>query len=330
MTKLLRTLALCVAGMMISACGGGGSGGGGAPVGNGDDPAPAVITPDNAQEIASDVVSGMLDSRDLGEFGGMGLTAEAGAGPMLAKAAGSVTRAWTKGLPGLFAAPIGPEVTACNVAGTLSLSGELASPETLTAGDFVRLSFTGCDDGDGQVIDGDLQLAIDTFSGDLLSGFFALGVTAGFEVFRVVEDGQTTTVNGDASILFDSTGFPTSTFVIAGASLSVTEGNETLALLAFSMEVTVDESSQPAAYTFDASGTVDVPQHGAVSYRVLTPFTGFGDADPDAGVLYIEGDAGASITVTALGSQQARLDIDYDGDGTIDEILLITWVELDA
>jgi len=330
MNKYLRVLALCAAGTLTVACGGGGGGGGGGgPVGDNGDPTGAVITTDNAQDIAGDVVSGVMDTRGLGEFGGAGLASNADAGPMLAKVGARANRALTKGIDRMLAAPIGPEVSQCDVAGTLTVTGNLASMETLTAGDNVRLSFAGCDNGDGEVVSGDLALGIDTFSGDFLTGFFALGVTAEFEVFRVTEAGQTTTVNGDASILFDNTGYPTSTFVTSGASLSVTDGSETVVLLAFSVSVTVDESSQPASYSFDASGTVDVPQHGAVTYRVLTPFTGFGDADPDAGVLYIEGDGGGNITVTALSSQQAQLEMDYDGDGVTDEIVTVTWVVLD-
>jgi hypothetical protein len=189
----------------------------------------------------------------------------------------------------------------------VTVSGDIQNPEMLSAGDTVSLRFDECDEGDGQVVNGNLNMVIDTLTGDPAGGFFALGVTLDFQVFRIVESGETTLVNGGFSMLVDST------------------------LSNYSTSVTVDESSQPPAYTLTASGRIDIPsQGGSVNYTTRAPFAGFGDADPDSGALFIRGADGASITLTVLSNTQVQLEMDYDGNSTIDETVIVTWVELDA
>lgn len=326
MNSFTRTIVLGAGLSLLAACGGGGGGGGGNP--------PVVNTPDatissqNAVEIAADVVTGVLDTGELGAFGGSGLIgAGNGAGPAMAKA--SATAA-SKGVNVILSAPFGPEVSPCLVAGTVSISGNLSSQDTLTPGDTITARFTNCDDGEGEVVNGTLTLDVDTFDGDLLSGFVAIGITMGFQSFSVTENGEITTIRGGLSVLIDTRNYPISTFAMSSGSLSVSDGVETLVLSNFTTTATADESSQPPAFTFESSGRISVPTHGSVTYRVDEPFTGFGDADPDSGVLYIEGDMGASITATVLSSTQVQLEMDYDGNGSIDETVLVTWVELEG
>ncbi|MGB5623676.1 MAG: hypothetical protein WBN65_14375, partial [Gammaproteobacteria bacterium] len=235
-----------------------------------------------------------------------------------------------KGIDAVMMASFGPEVSQCLVTGTVSVSGNLRSQDTLSPGDTITARFTNCDDGEGEVVNGVLTLDIDTFEGDLLSGFVALGVTMGFQSFSVTEGGEVHTVSGGLSVLIDTRNYPLNTFTMSSGSLSVTDGVETVVLSNFTTTASSDESSQPPAFTFESSGRISVPRHGSVTYRVEEPFTGFGEGDPESGVLYIEGSGGGNITATVLSSTQVQLDMDYDGNGSIDETLIVTWVELEG
>jgi len=325
MNRFIRTIVLGAGLSLLVACGGGGGGGGNPPVVAAPD---AAIDSQNAVEIASDVVTGVLDSGELGAFGGSGLIGAGDAGtPAMSKASASAAR---KGIDAVMMAPFGPEVSQCAMGGTVSVSGNLRSQDTLSPGDTITARFTICDDGEGEVINGVLTLDIDTFEGDLLSGFVALGVTMGFQSFSVTEDGEVTTVRGGLSVLIDTRNYPLNTFTMSSGSLSVSDGAETVVLSNFTTTASSDESAQPPAFTFESSGRISVPQHGSVTYRVEEPFTGFGEGDPESGVLYIEGSGGGNITATVLSSTQVQLEMDYDGNGSIDETVIVTWVELEA
>ena len=325
MKMLIKTLVLGAGLSLVAACGGGGGGGGNPPVVIAPD---ATISSQNAVEIAGDVVTGVLDTGELGAFGGSGLIgADSGAGPAMSKASATAAN---KGVNIILSAPFGPEVSPCAMGGNVSVSGNLSSQDTLTPGDTITARFTICDDGEGEVVNGVLTLDVDTFDGDLLSGFVAIGVTMGFQGFSVTENGEITTVQGGLSVLIDTRNYPLSTFAMSSGSLSVTDGVETLVLSNFTTTATADESSQPPAFTFESSGRISVPTHGSVTYRVEEPFTGFGESDPDSGVLYIEGEMGANITATVLSANQVQLEMDYDGNGSIDETVIVTWVELEG
>ena len=320
--------------LSLSGCGGGGGGGGDSspPPLTGD----VTITSANAVGVASDVYEAVGDTASLGDFGAGGLIGSVGpANPTLSKSA--VTLATKSGLEGtvdtgsLIAVAFGPERTDCAVSGSATVSGDIADPNTLTAGDTISLRFNNCNEGDGQLVNGSLTLTIDTVSGDLNSEFFALGVSLDFNSLSVLEAGETTSVHGSLSMLLDSTAYPVTTASLSSPSLSVTSGSQSANLSNYSTTVTLDESSQPPAFSVTSSGRIGLPDlGGAVTYSVREPFTGFGDSDPQAGVLFVRGANNASITMTVLSDTQVQLEMDYDGNGSVDETVILTWVEFEG
>ena len=317
--------------ILAAGCGGGGGGGGGGQVSTTG--AAADIDTDNAQAISSDVFSGVMETGELGEFGALGGLPIGGGGldGSLSKTAAALTLKSQDGLAsrGLMQAAFGPEVTDCEVAGTITVSAKFKDPGTLSSGDEVSMSFDRCDNGDGETIDGDLSLKIKSFQGDFLGGSFAVNAAVDFKALSFTEESETNAVNGGFSLSIDTTDYPTVVFSHASDSLRITHDNERLLLADWITSLVVDESSQPSTYTLTAEGDIDVASHGRVSYEVLEPFTGFGDDHPGAGVLFIEGSKGGNITVTALSNTQVLLEMDYNGDGTVDEIKTVTWDELD-
>jgi hypothetical protein len=331
MHSSLKILGIALVLSGLAGCGGGGGGGGGAPA-----TADAEINPENAVDIASDVYESIGETTSLGDFGTGGLIGATGpSSPTLSKSAATI--AAKAGLSGtldtasLIAVAIGPEERSCAVSGTVTVSGDISNPETLSAGDTITLRFNNCDEGEGQVVNGNLRLTIDMISGDITTEFFALGATLDFQTFTVQEDSETTSVNGGFSIMVDTTGYPVTTASLSSPYLSVTDGSRTASLSNYSTTLTVDESSQPPAFSVTSSGRVDLPRRGgSVSFVVREPFNGFGEGNPDSGVLFIRGANGATINMTVLSDTQVRFEMDYDGDGSVDETVNLAWVDFES
>ncbi|MGB5590076.1 MAG: hypothetical protein WBN31_03970 [Gammaproteobacteria bacterium] len=329
---LLRVLVLGACVSLASACGGGGGGG--------DDNPPVVVNPgnpgiptgdatianSNALEIAGAAVIGGLFGGDPGVLGGAGLIgADSGGNAPHARVSARVA---SKGLAVIAGKPFGPETSSCALTGSVTASGNLASDETLTAGDVFNLRFNRCDDGDGQIFDGAVTMTVDTFEGDLFSGFMVLGATLAMQNLAVTEDGEVLTFNGGSSLLLDTLDYPQVTASSSGTSMSMTGNARTMSLSNFSSTTISDESSYPPSYSIDASGRVGLAPHGWVNYTVQQAFTGFGDADPDRGVILVTGSGGTTITATAQEDGQVSLQMDYNGDGISDETRMVSWADL--
>ena len=86
----------------------------------------------------------------------------------------------------------------------------------------------------------------------------------------------------------------------------------------------------PAIYTLDASGTLDSNQlPGDVVYSTETTFQGNEGEYPNTGVLLVRGD-NSSARLVAIDATNVRIEIDTNGDGTVDEIIELTWAELEG
>ena len=80
----------------------------------------------------------------------------------------------------------------------------------------------------------------------------------------------------------------------------------------------------------NASGTLESSQlPGDVVYSTETTFQGNEGEYPSTGVLLITGD-NSSARLVAVDATNVRIDIDNDGDGTLDETIDLTWAELEG
>ncbi len=334
MNKGLKILIPGLAVALGAGCGGGGGGNSGPAASS---PELAAITADNATDISGDVLDNVEDTAELGrfgDFGGVGLAAAPGE-PSLSKAAvAAATKAGTSqagGLRTIMAAAFELMEAPCEVAGTVSISADLKSSDTLSAGDSIEFLFDACDNGDGEMVDGRVAWTIQTFSGEPDTGFFRLAARLVFDDLTVTEDSETGRINGAIDSLVDTGNYPLIMASQSGSRLSMSDGVHTVLLEDWITAVTADESSQPWAYSWDASGRLSVPEHGGgLEYNVLEPFTGYGENPPDAGVLLIEGKDGGNIKITVVSQGQVQLDIDYEGDGVLDESKLVSWEDLDV
>ena len=154
---------------------------------------------------------------------------------------------------GVLQTPIPPQTTPCLNSGTVTVSGDINSPLTLSPTDTFTLVFSACDDGAG-VVSGTYSMRITSFTGDFVGGSFSFDVTVTLTDFQITDGGETVMVNGDVSISLNTSTMPTLTVSVTSTSLSVSDGSSSHTLTNFSVTQTVDEAT--FAYTMDASGTL--------------------------------------------------------------------------
>jgi len=224
--------------------------------------------------------------------------------------------------------PFGPDVFPCELSGTVTISGDIADPFTLTPGDRFRVVSSACDDGAGEVVDGTLEFTVTEFSGDLSLQAYRVGMNAILDNLQVSTAEDTVSSNGDASVILDTTNSPFVFASTAGNSITTDTSTSSETLTNFSSTQTVDLGVATAPYTMEADGTVDSTRlEGAVRYTTPVRFEG-NEADfPHTGELLVTG-ADSSARLIAIDATNVLIEIDTDLDGTVDTTIETTWLAL--
>jgi hypothetical protein len=227
--------------------------------------------------------------------------------------------------------PFGPDVFPCEGgSGTVTLSGDLADPFTFSPGDTFLIQYDLCDEGFGEVIDGTVSLTVSDFAGDIFVGTYLLGMDANVDALSVATASDTIVGNGDASITLDTTETPYIEASVSGQVMTQDSLSSSETLRNYSSAQTFDGNLSPAVYTMDASGTLESSQlPGNVTYSTPTTFVGNEGEYPNTGVLLVRGES-SSARLVAVDATNVRIEIDNNGDGATDEIIELTWAELEA
>jgi hypothetical protein len=308
----------------LAGCGGGG--------GDADAPAPlAAITTTNAQAIASSVVTASLEGGDMGSFAGFTPVGASASSPKSARVSYSKVAeiqnaqigALLQHTQAVALVPVGPEVSPCTGGGTVTLSGNLADPATLSPNDTITLNYASCVEGD-TTTNGQFSMRVTSFSGDPASGTFTFAVTTTITSFQVAVAGETATLNGSVSISIGLAG-STVTTTVTSSSISVGDGSSNHTLHDYSSVHTLTSGS----FTLDVSGRLTSSDFsGTVNFDTTVLLQGMGDGYAFTGQLLITGANGATIKVIVLDSTYVRLEVDSNGDGVVDATLDVTWDDL--
>lgn len=304
--------------LIVAACGGGGSD---ATVGTPPPAATLKITLSNAPATARVSYESAVNSGEVSDVGGSLPVASGGSGSAKASAGstgGFIVRVMQK-------IPFGPEVLPCDVSGTITVSGNIANPLTLTTGDSFRIDSAACDDGFGEVVDGLLEFTVAEFTGTLDTGLYLLTLDTVMTALQVTTDTEVVTSNGDASVTLDTRNSPFIAALVSGDRLSTSYNDTAATLSEYESSQTVDLGVAPSPYTLAASGTLDSTElAGVVRYSTPVTFTGFDNGYPEAGELLVTGSA-SSLRLIALDAVNVRIEIDSDGNGSVDQIIETTW-----
>jgi len=308
---------------LLAACGGGSGGG-------------TVISPDpslsidsnNAMLVARVGYESVLASGELGSLSGNGLLIGNASGGVakLNGAADTVAKAHV----GLAGVPIPAETLPCEVSGTVTVSGDIADliTPTLSPGDFLDINYIACDDGLGDITDGGIRFDINSFSGDFLNQLFEMNVTLTLSQFQVTTEQDVVSSDGDATVSLNTLNSPAVTTSLNGNSMRIDANAMTELLTNYSSATSSDTGLDPSPYTMSASGTLDSSQlSGIVSYSTPVIFAGFGFDYPGVGEFLVTG-SGSSLRLIAIDNVNVTIELDTNGDGTVDETLQTTWVEL--
>ena len=283
------------------------------------------ITSANGQTAAQVAWASAIASGELTDLGGsLGFSAAAPGGvskASLTRPAGLVVSVMQK-------IAIGPDTFPCLPSGSVTISGDIAVPGTMTVNDTFTVVYTMCDEGTGEVVDGLVEFTVGEFTGELLTGAYMLSMDAVVTRLQVMTGTDTLTSNGDATVTLDTT---VSQYVEAGTSgtsMTTDSNASSETIMSFQSHQTLDANQENLPYTMSASGTLDTTQlEGIVSYSTPTEFSGEGTDFPSEGVLLVVG-TNSSARLTAVNNVNVTIELDTDGDGNTDETINTTWVDL--
>ena len=217
------------------------------------------------------------------------------------------------------------------VSGQITISGNLASQSTLTAGDELNSEFFNCEIEPGLVGDGEMNFVINSFSGDLsfTTPPYQLGVDVTFVDFTVTSGLDSYFADGgmtmDMSIGVDNI----QTLLASGDFITVREGASTqIRLFDYEISEVIDFNNN--SYIQEQSGTVDSSVlGGSVSFTTTLPFEGILGEFPDVGTLLMTGDNSSAARLVVIDEVNVQIFVDEDGDGTFDAPTTVAWVDLE-
>ena len=142
-------------------------------------------------------------------------------------------------------------------------------------------------------------------------------------------NGLTETTNGDAGVIVDTLGAPTTLAAsAAGSSTTFDDNNGSTTLTNYATRETFSLNGEVFEFDVDTRGTVDSTSlDSPVTYSTPVRLVGVAFQFPSSGELLVTGQ-NSSVRVVALDSTNVRLDIDSDGNGEVDVSVETTWTDI--
>lgn len=215
----------------------------------------------------------------------------------------------------------------CDFGGTVEIRGDVAP--AITAGDTIIAIFNSCDDGDGFVISGEVDIAIVLIEGTFLTPYFRLDLDVALTDIEIIEGADIAFAEGDFRLLLDSLDWPRVAQVIEGAELEFGVNIDRIALTDFRHEVRLSGSVSPVGVIVTAEGQMDSTElGGAVEYQTPWSFQAWDGFDPFFGEMLIIGNRDSSVRIIVNDINSITLEVDGSGNGVIDAYIDATWSDL--
>ena len=325
-TSSAALAALCV---LVAACGGGG-GGGGPPAGNRPGGA-ATLTTSTAPATASSSYSKARGITNVaGGSGGSARTAQLDGPKNHLFDVRSFARRQSNSITSnpVLDVQLTPDVTPGDGGGTVTtVVQDNDNDGALSSGDTATLTFLNYQEDDAQddIINGTVLIDEIVVGGEF-EGDFSFDARFTYDL-TIREPGSSTT---DSLTAVCSTSEDETGGILTMQFLLVDEDN---GLVVYNLE-TENLLSQTGEWTLEIDGYSDDDGDGNWFYfHTDVPFAGTGDSsedNPTSGVLVIE-DQDGSCTLTAQSDGlNVRIQVDVNGDGTLESDTIITWAALDA
>ena len=216
----------------------------------------------------------------------------------------------------------------CDISGSIAtVWNDVDNSGQLSAGDVITATFQQCEDSTALTINGTLTI---TLTGTPASTQFA--GNAVFQNVVAAYTGVTYTINGNTTVSeTDSDTLSSSSFTVGAAGLTVT-----IAATGYSDSIAFDSGMVAASSFLAGTNTLTltgsfVSQSIGGRVTIATPHAlvqQAADAYPSQGQVLITGASGSTLLATALNSTQVQLQVDANGDGTVDGTTTVTWASL--
>jgi hypothetical protein len=221
--------------------------------------------------------------------------------------------------------PAGPTAYDCPVSGTFTVTGDVADPDTVTAGDFVTYESSACDSGTGYTVDGVHSLDIASIVGDVASGQFEQAQNLAFTDFRAASPTLVTTLNGDHTAVIDTQAANTVTTAFSGNSLAVNEEQITVSIRNYSGSASLQTIS-PFGYTLDTAGNANSSiVVGSFDYSTDEPIQQQIGEHPFDGILDIFGAGVGTARILIEDSTTVHVQLDANGSTNYEVSTPMTW-----
>ena len=316
-TRKMSMLIVCLVLLLLVSCGG--SGGDGIAVTPQPPPpssAALPITGDNAQDITVTVleaITSTVDVIDMLDF--IGLPPIGSSIPGLAKFAVS---------------DIFTQIVACDTGDATVTWNDADNNLTISTGDTFDVVFAMCFFADtGTTLDGPTSLTNIIIMGDPFNQIapWGLAMTFGFDNFSAMDSAGTAILDGDLALDMSSDDNVVINLSVETTSLAAQQAGITETLTDYVLTQTLDLNALTQLISTNGVLTSTLLE-GSVTFETLEDFVVIGDDNPFAGQLLISDDT-SSVLVTVVDNISVQLDIDFEQDGTIDQIIVVTWAELD-
>ncbi|HJV86406.1 MAG TPA: hypothetical protein VJ698_13105 [Noviherbaspirillum sp.] len=324
--------------LLLAACGGGG-GSGSSPV---SPTALSTITSANAPDVAAQAYAASSAINDTAITGGTaGATIATGVVVQDSPGIGFIDatlqhmyRALAVKPANMVVGVMGTNTVNCTGGGTMTGSYNMMNTNMVSNGDTMTITSNNCME-DMVRINGTITISFSNLAGmPSATSQWSATMRMNFTNFAVTENSITDTANGDISLGFVQDNVGTRSFTMSGNTLqmSTTRSGTTVMRTLSNYDYSASETAA-GLYTYRCNYTMsgDMPRLGSnVSYTVqtMTPFRQQGTSYPNQGVMKVTATDNTSLTFTVLDSASVQIAIDRNGDGTIDETMTKTWVEL--
>ncbi|MGI9321757.1 MAG: hypothetical protein ACR2O5_10115 [Thiogranum sp.] len=315
---------------LLGACGGGGGGGGGGNVTASS--APVTISATNAEEVAaaSYKTTAGLEGSGSGATGFLTGAVTQTTSPgidlvdVLISQAKTIPQLASANPAGSLTGVVVSETIDCFNSGSMSITfDDSDNDQQLSTGDSMSFAANNCTE-DGMIMNGSVTMNNVSVSGDPVSAPHSMQLSMQANNFTITEGAETIALNGGMTIAESTNDGVLFTHSITGSSIQVTEGGVSAGLSNFSIEATEDNNT--LAYTLDLNATVNSSElGGSVTIVTDTVFAGIDPNEPSSGQATITGANNSRVTLIVMGSDNVRLEIDEDGNGTAETFIDTTW-----
>ncbi|MGE0313039.1 MAG: hypothetical protein AB7P21_15615 [Lautropia sp.] len=332
-TCLNAAIAVTLTGL-IAACGGGGAGGDASSASSSQ-----AITASNGSDLASQGYQAANSIYNAGSVSGGNLmvskSADGGARlSLVGLALSRIESVERTGYPAGAGAASGAQVAAqgsfvdavaCQGGGSIQLSvDDPDGDNALSTGDSVVFRFDACRES-GLTVSGQMSFTQIVITGTPTSSSRSVGATIAFSPITSTNGTDTETIEGafsfqsalqtQPSIVVDAT--------VTGDSMVATVNGRRRSMRAFDSSIRVDRTA--GRYRHSLNATLD-----AAGVRVATPvpFEGSIGAFPSSGTLTVTDVAGRSASLYATSATSVRIDLDVDGNGSVDSSVVRTWAQV--